>query len=65
MAKAANKQTAHGRNRDRARVATGQDYEVGYEAKKTRTSAGAVKKAVKKADSSRRSVEAALKPVDR
>lgn len=48
MAKKAKKQTARGRKQDRARVAGGQDYEVGYESKKTRKSAGAVKKAVKK-----------------
>jgi len=35
MAKA-KKQTPRGRKQDRARVAGGQDYEVRYEAKKTR-----------------------------
>ena len=39
MAKKAKKQTARGRKQDRARVAGGQDYEVRYEAKKTRRSA--------------------------
>jgi hypothetical protein len=44
----AKKQSSRGRKQDRARVAGGQDYEVRYEAKKTRKSASAVKKAVKK-----------------
>jgi hypothetical protein len=48
MAKKAKKQTSCGRKQDRARVASGQDYEVGYEAKKTGPSRPAVKKAVKK-----------------
>jgi len=43
MAKA-KKQTSRGRKQDRARVAGEQDYEVRYEAKKTRKSASAVKK---------------------
>ena len=47
MAKA-KKQSSRGRKQDRARVAGGQDYEVRYAAKKTRKSASAVKKAVKK-----------------
>jgi len=38
------KQAARGRKQDRARVAGGQDYEVRYEAKRTRRSASAVKK---------------------
>ncbi|RXT46612.1 DUF3606 domain-containing protein [Bradyrhizobium betae] len=59
MAKA-KKQTARGRKQDRARVAAGQDYEVGYEAKKTRRSAPAVKKAVKKVGNSRKKVEKRL-----
>ena len=50
----AKKKTARGRKQDRARVAGGQDYEVRYESKKTRKSASAVKKAVKKVGSSRR-----------
>jgi hypothetical protein len=41
-------------------VAGGQDYEVGYESKKTQKSAGAVKKAVKKVGTSRKRVEKAL-----
>jgi uncharacterized protein DUF3606 len=61
MAKKAKKQTIRGRKQDRARVAGGQDYEVRYEAKKTRKSAPAVKKAVKKVGSSRKRVEKALK----
>jgi hypothetical protein len=38
------KQSNRGRKQDRARVAGGQDYEVRYEAKKTRRSSSAVKK---------------------
>lgn len=59
MAKA-KKQTTRGRKQDRARVAGGQTYEVGYEAKKTRRSASAVKKAVKKVGNSRKKVERKL-----
>lgn len=55
------KKTARGRKQDRARVAGGQDYEVRYTAKKTRKSASAVKKAVKKVGSSRKRVVKALK----
>jgi hypothetical protein len=54
------KQSARGRKQDRARVAGGQDYEVGYEAKKTRTSRPAVKKAVKTVGNSRKKVERRL-----
>ncbi|WP_029586763.1 DUF3606 domain-containing protein [Bradyrhizobium sp. URHD0069] len=50
----AKKQTSRGRKQDRARVAGGQDYEVGYAAKKSRKSKAAVKKAVKKVGSSRK-----------
>jgi len=60
MAKKAKKQTARGRKQDRARVASGQKYEVSYEAKKTRKSASAVKKAVKKVGNSRKKVESVL-----
>lgn len=60
MAKKANK-SARGRQQDRARVAGGQDYEVRYTAKKTRKSASAVKKAVKKVGSSRKRVEQAMR----
>jgi hypothetical protein len=59
MAKA-KKPTARGRKQDRARVAGGQNYEVRYEAKKSRRSAGAVKKAVKKVGNSRKRVEKRL-----
>ncbi|MGL3109147.1 DUF3606 domain-containing protein [Bradyrhizobium sp. BR 1432] len=55
-----NKQAARGRRQDRARVAGGQDYEIGYEAKKTSRPASAVKKAVKKVGSSRKKVERRL-----
>jgi Protein of unknown function (DUF3606) len=58
MAKA--KKTSRGRQQDRARVAGGQDYEVRYEAKKTRKSAPAVKKAVKKVGNTRKKVERKL-----
>jgi Protein of unknown function (DUF3606) len=57
----AKKKTARGRKQDRARVAGKQDYEVSYEAKKTRKSASAVKKTVKKVGNSRKRVEKALK----
>jgi phage-related minor tail protein len=59
MAKA-KKKTSRGSKQDRARVAGGQDYEVRYEAKKTKKSATAVKKAVKKVGSSRKRVERRL-----
>jgi hypothetical protein len=45
---------AGGASKDRARVAGGQDYEVRYEAKKTKKSASAVKKAVKKVGGGRK-----------
>jgi hypothetical protein len=57
----AKKKTARGRKQDRARLAGKQDYEVSYESKKTRKSASAVKKAVKKVGNSRKHVEKALK----
>jgi len=56
----AKNQTSRGRKQDRARVAGGQDYEVRYERKKTRKSASAVKKAVKKVGNTRRRVERTL-----
>jgi hypothetical protein len=59
MAKAA-KKTTRGRNQDRARVAGGQKYEVGYETKKTGRSASAIKKAVKKVGNTRKKVEKGL-----
>jgi len=55
------KQTKRGRKQDRARVAGGQDYEVRYEAKKTRKSAKRVKAAVKRVGSSRKKVEQTLR----
>ena len=61
MAAAKKKQTTRGRKQDRARVASGQKYEVDYEAKKTKKSASAVKKAVKKVGNSRKRVEKTLK----
>ncbi len=56
----AKKRSTRGRKQDRARVAGGQDYEVRYEAKKTRRSASAVKKTVKKVGNSRKRVEKRL-----
>jgi hypothetical protein len=52
--------TARGRKQVRARVANGQKYEVGYEAKKTGRSAPAVKMAVKKVGNFRKKVEKRL-----
>lgn len=60
MARKAKKQTARGRKQDRARVAGGQDYEVGYESGKTGRSRSAVKKVVKKVGNSRKRVEKRL-----
>jgi uncharacterized protein DUF3606 len=60
MVSKAKKQTPRGRKQDRARVAGGQDYEVRYEAKKTRTSKAAVRRAVKKVGNSRKRVERRL-----
>jgi hypothetical protein len=60
MAVAKKTKTARGRKQDRARVAGGQKYEVGYESKKTGRSASAVKKAVKKVGTSRKRVEKRL-----
>jgi hypothetical protein len=61
MAKKAKKQSARGRKQDRARVAGGQNYEVGYESKKTGRSKSAVKKAVKKVGNTRKRVEKRLR----
>jgi hypothetical protein len=55
------KRSARGRAQDRARVAGGQDYEVAYEAKKTKKKASAVRKAVKKVGNSRKKVGKALR----
>jgi Protein of unknown function (DUF3606) len=60
MAAAKKTKTTRGRKQDRARVAGGQKYEVGYEAKKTGRSALAVKKAVKKVGNVRKNVEKKL-----
>lgn len=57
---AAKKKTARGRKQDRAKVARGQDYEVRYEAKKTKKSASSVKRAIKKVGPSRKRVEKGL-----
>jgi hypothetical protein len=56
----AKEKSSRGRTQDRPRVAGGQDYEVRYEARKTRKSASAVKKAVKKVGTSRKRVERRL-----
>ena len=60
MAAKKTRRSARGRKQDRARVAGGQGYEVGYEARKTSTSRAAVKKAVKKVGNSRKKVERRL-----
>jgi hypothetical protein len=49
--------SSRGRKQDRARIAGGQDYEVGYEARKTKSSRAAVRKAVKTGGNSRKQVE--------
>ena len=48
---------SRGRKQDRARVASGQKYEVRYEAKKTGRSGAAVRRAVKKVGVGRKKVE--------
>jgi len=53
--------SSRGRSQDRAKVASGQDYEVQYEAEKLKTSTDSVKKAVKKEGNSRKKVEKAVK----
>ena len=53
--------SARGRKQDRALVAGKQRYEVSYVAKKSKTSAKAVKKAVKKAGPGRKKVMKALR----
>jgi hypothetical protein len=55
------KRTKRGRSQDRRRVAGGQDWEVRYEAKKTRKSKGAIKQAVKRSGPSRKKVERRLR----
>lgn len=59
--KTAVKRSPRGRAQDRARVAGGQKYEVAYEAKKTKKSASAVRKAVKRIGNSRKKVGKALR----
>jgi hypothetical protein len=54
------KHSSRGRKQDRARVASGQDYEIRYESKKTGRARAAVKKAVRKVGNSRRKVERQL-----
>jgi Protein of unknown function (DUF3606) len=51
---------SRGRKRDRARFAGGQDYEIRYEARKTKKFAAAVKKSVEKVGTSRKRVERRL-----
>lgn len=53
--------TSKGRSQDRAKVASGQDHEVKYEAKKQGVSKETVKKAVKSAGNSRKKVEAEIR----
>ena len=53
-------QSKRGRSQDRAKVAGGQKHETSYEAKKTGTSAAAVRTAVKQAGNSRAKVETKL-----
>ena len=57
---AVKKKSARGNKQDRPRVAGGQDYEVGYTAKKTGRLRESVKKAVKKIGNSRKKVERRL-----
>jgi hypothetical protein len=52
--------TSKGRAQDRAKVAGGQNHEVGYEAKKEGTTKSEVKDAVKKVGDSRSKVESEL-----
>jgi hypothetical protein len=53
--------TTRGRGQDRSKVAGEQDYEVNYESRKTGTSRASVKRAVKSAGNSRKTVEKRLK----
>jgi hypothetical protein len=46
--------------RDRSRVAGGEPYEVEYEARKTKTSPSAVRKAIKQVGNTRKKVTKAL-----
>jgi len=54
-------QSKRGRAQDRAKVAGGQKHETSYEARKTGTSPGEVRQAVKKVGNSRSKVEDELK----
>lgn len=60
MATTKKAKTTRGRAQDRARVASGQKYEVAYEAKKTGKKSSSVRKAVKKVGNSRKKVTKAL-----
>jgi hypothetical protein len=51
------KKTSRGTSQDRTKVAGGQDYEVQYESKKSGSSSGQVKKAIKSVGNSRKKVE--------
>jgi len=53
-------QSNRGRAQDRAKVAGAQKHEVAYEAKKTGSSQGELKQAVKTAGNSRKKVESEL-----
>jgi hypothetical protein len=55
------KRSTRGRAQDRARVAGGQDYEVGYVAKKTKKKSSTVRKAVKRVGNNRKKVNKALR----
>jgi Protein of unknown function (DUF3606) len=54
------KQTALRRKQDRSRMSGKQDYEVRYQARKTRNSTATVKKATKKVGNSRKRIERRL-----
>jgi hypothetical protein len=56
MAKKATKKTVRGRKQDRSQIAGGQNYEVGYEMKKSGRLKSVVKKAVKKVSNNRNKV---------
>ena len=56
----ATEHTPRGLAQDRSKVASGQKYEVAYEAQKTSASASDVKAAVKSAGNSRATVEGKL-----
>jgi len=58
---AAKKKSKRGRSQDRSKVAGGQDYEVSYTARKSKTSTKRVKKAIKKVGNSRKKVVKAVK----